>query len=182
MSTFVYDDSAPRELAEIAQRAMRREPAERFASAEELRLRLEWYLRHRGSLAISAEASRRLEDMVVARRVRCCRGLGPRSALSPVRGVPIRLPAGAQGVARQRDRPPRAASRDRDRRPLRARSGRCRGRRRRARRDCTMRPPISSRASTMRLPHVSPRRRRWRGSSAWTPSTIPRPADARASR
>ena len=64
MSTFVYDDSAPRELAEIAQRAMRREPAARFASAEELRLRLEWYLRHRGSLAISAEASRRLEDMV----------------------------------------------------------------------------------------------------------------------
>ena len=64
MSTFVYDDSAPRELAEIAQRAMRREPAERFASAEELRLRLEWYLRHRGSLAISAEASRRLDDMV----------------------------------------------------------------------------------------------------------------------
>jgi hypothetical protein len=64
MSTFVYDDSAPRELAEIAQRAMRREPAQRFASAEELRLRLEWYVRHRGSLAISAEASRRLEDMV----------------------------------------------------------------------------------------------------------------------
>jgi serine/threonine-protein kinase len=63
MSTFEYDDSAPRELAEIAQRAMRREPSERFASAEELRLRLEWYLRHRGSLAISAEASRRLEDM-----------------------------------------------------------------------------------------------------------------------
>jgi len=31
MSTFVYDDTAPRELAEIAQRAMRREPAERFA-------------------------------------------------------------------------------------------------------------------------------------------------------
>jgi eukaryotic-like serine/threonine-protein kinase len=63
MSSFVYDDAAPRELAEIAQRAMRREPGERFASAEELRLRLEWYLRHRGSLAISAEASRRLDDM-----------------------------------------------------------------------------------------------------------------------
>ncbi len=63
MSTFEYDDSAPKELAEIAQRAMRREPAERFASAEELRVRLEWYLRHRGSLAISAEASRRLADM-----------------------------------------------------------------------------------------------------------------------
>jgi serine/threonine protein kinase len=65
MSTFVYDADAPRELAEIAQRAMRREPQERFASAEELRLRVEWYLRHRGSLAISAEASRRLQDMQV---------------------------------------------------------------------------------------------------------------------
>jgi serine/threonine-protein kinase len=63
MSTFEYDDSAPKELAEIAQRAMRREPADRFASADELRVRLEWYLRHRGSLAISAEASRRLDDM-----------------------------------------------------------------------------------------------------------------------
>ncbi len=65
MSTFVYEADAPRELAEIAQRAMRRNPEERFASAEELRLRLEWYLRHRGSLAISAEASRRLDDMQV---------------------------------------------------------------------------------------------------------------------
>ncbi|MEA2749160.1 MAG: eukaryotic-like serine/threonine-protein kinase [Myxococcales bacterium] len=63
MSSFVYDADAPRELAEIAQRAMQRQPDDRFASAEELRLRLEWYLRHRGSLAISEEASRRLDDM-----------------------------------------------------------------------------------------------------------------------
>jgi hypothetical protein len=63
MSSFTYEADAPRELAEIAQRAMRRLPEDRFASTEELRLRLEWYLRHRGSLAISAEASRRLEDM-----------------------------------------------------------------------------------------------------------------------
>ena len=63
MSSFTYEADAPRELAEIAQRAMRRQPEDRFASAEELRLRLEWYLRHRGSLAISAEASRRLENM-----------------------------------------------------------------------------------------------------------------------
>jgi serine/threonine protein kinase len=51
MSSFTYDADAPRELAEIAQRAMRRPPEDRFASTEELRLRLEWYLRHRGSLA-----------------------------------------------------------------------------------------------------------------------------------
>jgi serine/threonine protein kinase len=63
MSSFTYEADAPRELAAIAQRAMRRQPEERFGSAEELRLRLEWYLRHRGSLAISAEASRRLEEM-----------------------------------------------------------------------------------------------------------------------
>jgi len=63
LSTFVYEPSVPRELAEIAGRAMSREPEQRFASAEELRLRVEWYLRHRGSLAISAEASRRLDDM-----------------------------------------------------------------------------------------------------------------------
>ncbi|MDB4935325.1 MAG: serine/threonine protein kinase [Labilithrix sp.] len=63
MSTFVYDADVPRELADIATRAMSQKAENRFASAEELRLRLEWYLRHRGSLAISAEASRRLDDM-----------------------------------------------------------------------------------------------------------------------
>jgi eukaryotic-like serine/threonine-protein kinase len=63
MSTFTYGATVPRELAEIARRAMSREPDARFASAEQLRLRLEWYLGHRGSLAISAEASRRLTDM-----------------------------------------------------------------------------------------------------------------------
>ena len=63
MSTFFYDAGVPKELAEIARRAMCREPEGRFESAEELRLRVEWYLRHRGSLAISAEASRRLDDM-----------------------------------------------------------------------------------------------------------------------
>jgi serine/threonine-protein kinase len=63
MSTFVYGPDVPRELADIAGRAMSQKPEDRFASAEELRLRLEWYLRHRGSLAISAEASRRLDDM-----------------------------------------------------------------------------------------------------------------------
>jgi hypothetical protein len=63
MSTFTYGVEVPRELSEIARRALAREPEARFASAEQLRLRLEWYLGHRGSLAISAEASRRLEGM-----------------------------------------------------------------------------------------------------------------------
>jgi eukaryotic-like serine/threonine-protein kinase len=63
LSTFAYGAEVPKELADIARRAMSRQPEERFASADELRLRLEWYLRHRGSLAISAEASKRLSDM-----------------------------------------------------------------------------------------------------------------------
>jgi eukaryotic-like serine/threonine-protein kinase len=63
LSTFVYGPEVPHELGDIARRAMSREPADRFGTADELRLRLEWYLRHRGSLAISAEASRRLRDM-----------------------------------------------------------------------------------------------------------------------
>jgi serine/threonine-protein kinase len=63
MSIFVYEDGVPKELAEISRRAMSRDPVDRYASAEELRGRLEWYLRHRGSLAISAEAGRRLDDM-----------------------------------------------------------------------------------------------------------------------
>jgi serine/threonine-protein kinase len=63
LSNPTYDASVPRELADIARRAMSQKPEDRFASSEELRLRLEWYLRHRGSLAISAEATRRLEDM-----------------------------------------------------------------------------------------------------------------------
>lgn len=63
MSSFTYGAEVPIELADIATRAMSQKPSERFASAEELRLRIEWYLRHRGSLAISAEASRRLDEM-----------------------------------------------------------------------------------------------------------------------
>lgn len=55
--------SVPRELAAIVKRATSREPAARFGSAEELRDRVEWYLRHRGSLALSDAASSRIRDM-----------------------------------------------------------------------------------------------------------------------
>jgi hypothetical protein len=55
-----YPDDAPRELVAIAQKAMRFEPSERFASADELRASIEWYLRHRSSLALSEEASKSL--------------------------------------------------------------------------------------------------------------------------
>jgi serine/threonine-protein kinase len=54
---------APDELASIVRTAMRRNPDERFASVDELRQRIEWYLRHRGSLALSDAALRRLVDL-----------------------------------------------------------------------------------------------------------------------
>jgi serine/threonine-protein kinase len=55
--------SVPRELAAMVLRACSREPAERFASAEALKERVEWYLRHRGSLALSAAAALRVREM-----------------------------------------------------------------------------------------------------------------------
>lgn len=58
-----YPEGVPAELAAIARRAMERRPADRFASAEEFRQRVEWYLRHRGSLALSSEASARFAEL-----------------------------------------------------------------------------------------------------------------------
>jgi serine/threonine-protein kinase len=70
-SSFVYDSDVSVELAEIARRAMHPVAAERFQTADEFRQRLEWYLRHRGSLALSAEATERLEELrgILARGV-----------------------------------------------------------------------------------------------------------------
>ncbi len=53
---FAFPETAPRALTEIATRALAPDPAARFSSAVELQKRLEWFLRHRGSLALSAEA------------------------------------------------------------------------------------------------------------------------------
>ena len=63
LSQFTFPAHVPDELAAIARRAMSRAPADRFSSADELRQKLEWYLRHRGSLALSAEASLRVDEM-----------------------------------------------------------------------------------------------------------------------
>lgn len=63
LSKFTFPEHVPAELAEIASRAMSRAAEERFASADELRQKLEWYLRHRGSLALSAEAALRVDEM-----------------------------------------------------------------------------------------------------------------------
>jgi eukaryotic-like serine/threonine-protein kinase len=62
-SKFAFPDHVAPELAAVARRAMSRSAADRFASADELRQKLEWYLSHRGSLALSAEAARRVDEM-----------------------------------------------------------------------------------------------------------------------
>jgi serine/threonine-protein kinase len=63
LSQFTFPPEVPVELAAIAARAMSRSADDRFATADELRLAVERYLRHRGSLALSAAASRRVEEM-----------------------------------------------------------------------------------------------------------------------
>jgi serine/threonine-protein kinase len=55
----------PARLAAIVRRAMSALPEDRFASADELRQRLEDYLRQRGSLSLSDEASKRVDEMHV---------------------------------------------------------------------------------------------------------------------
>ena len=60
---FSYDDSVPDELAELCNRATRREPTERFASALELRKALADFLTHRGSIALAEEARGRLDAL-----------------------------------------------------------------------------------------------------------------------
>lgn len=50
-------EGAPDELAGICTRAMAMDPADRFASAEDLRLALQDFLEHRGSIQLSDEAA-----------------------------------------------------------------------------------------------------------------------------
>lgn len=52
-------DVAP-ELAQIVRRAMARDPEDRFGTADELRIAVEDYLRHRGSMQIAADATKSL--------------------------------------------------------------------------------------------------------------------------
>lgn len=56
-------ETVPRDLVAIVERACAREPKERYASAEDLRSKVEWYLRHRGSLALSDAALVRAREM-----------------------------------------------------------------------------------------------------------------------
>jgi serine/threonine-protein kinase len=63
LSNPAFPPSVPPELAEIAKKAMSRDPKDRWASPDEVKERIEWYLRHRGALALSMEAARRLAQM-----------------------------------------------------------------------------------------------------------------------
>jgi serine/threonine-protein kinase len=60
---FAYGPEVPPELAAICNRAMARDPAARFASALELRRALAAFRRHRGSVALCAEAAARLAEI-----------------------------------------------------------------------------------------------------------------------
>ncbi len=62
-SRFAIPDGAPRELAEIALRAMNRRPEDRYASAAALRDAIEGYLHHRGSLRLTEAAEATLEAL-----------------------------------------------------------------------------------------------------------------------
>lgn len=55
-----YDSSVPEELAALCNRATRRDPNARHASALELRQAVADYLRHKGSIVLADEASERL--------------------------------------------------------------------------------------------------------------------------
>jgi serine/threonine-protein kinase len=61
-----FPAEAPPELAAICRRAMHAEPAERYATADELRLALQRYLEHRGSDVLAAAAQARLVQLHVA--------------------------------------------------------------------------------------------------------------------
>jgi eukaryotic-like serine/threonine-protein kinase len=60
---FVYDDSVPRALAELCNRATHADPNQRPASAQAFREDLARFLRHRGSIAIAEEALRCLGEL-----------------------------------------------------------------------------------------------------------------------
>ena len=56
---YAYGSEVPSELAEICNRATAREPADRFPSAEALRVALAQHLQHRSSIALAIEAAER---------------------------------------------------------------------------------------------------------------------------
>ena len=60
---YAYRSDVPAELAAICNRATSRDPADRFASALDLRRAVADFRRHRGSIALSDEAAARLSEL-----------------------------------------------------------------------------------------------------------------------
>jgi serine/threonine-protein kinase len=58
-----FPEGFPSEARRICERAMARDPANRYASVDELRVALEEYLRHRGSRKIAWEARQSLDEL-----------------------------------------------------------------------------------------------------------------------
>ncbi|MGE0323449.1 MAG: serine/threonine protein kinase [Polyangiaceae bacterium] len=79
--TVEYGDDVPEELAQIANRATARDPAKRYASAEELRAAVRTFLRHQTSVRLSREAQIRVEtaEAELANNSRRGRTLAPTS-------------------------------------------------------------------------------------------------------
>jgi len=61
-----YPPTVPSDLVEVCRRAMHRDPAARYASADALRRAVQDCLQHRGSWALSAEADRRAQSLTEA--------------------------------------------------------------------------------------------------------------------
>ncbi len=63
LSKFPFPDSAPKPLVGVAEQALAAEPSARFASAADFQKKVEWYVRHRGSLSLSLEADARAREL-----------------------------------------------------------------------------------------------------------------------
>jgi serine/threonine-protein kinase len=66
LSKFSFPPSAPKLLVDIAERALSRDPDDRFPSVAAMQQRVEWTMRHRGSLALGAEAEERAGELRAA--------------------------------------------------------------------------------------------------------------------
>jgi hypothetical protein len=79
-STPVFPDDAPEELVEICRKAMRKDPADRFASVAELQSAVQIFLQHRHAVALAQRAATRLRRL---RRIAA--ELDPRSTADRLR-------------------------------------------------------------------------------------------------
>ncbi|MEI8255815.1 MAG: bifunctional serine/threonine protein kinase/MFS transporter [Deltaproteobacteria bacterium] len=98
---FEYDAAIPRELAAICNRAMARDPGERYPGALALGEAIGDFIRHRGSLDLTTEALRMLGDLRVAAGASATAGYGERIVADQSRATVRRLAAEADFAFRQ---------------------------------------------------------------------------------